>query len=212
MHFTPQAVCPFSCNTMMHFAPGLLPCYSAPLCACLTFSETLYDLLLIKIWAFLCTATAINCPKRKVTNGTSSWRLNEARSRAIPQAFRLQTPHVHLNHRGTKAAAVGAFSVRGVKCLQLRWPRVKVSQRAHRQPLQARQDAVEARLIKVNFRLGHVLLIPHCWTAREKYPLGKSQWNWTLHCSNKYSAKILAAEVECEEIQGCRMDLSSMTL
>lgn len=196
----------------MHFAPGLFPCYSAPLCACLTFSEIFYDPLLIKIWAFLRTVTAINCPKLKVTDGTLLRSLNEARSRAIPQAFRLQTPHIHLNHQGTEAAAVTALSVRSVTRLHLRQPRVKVSQRAHRQPLQARQDAAEARLIKVNFWLGHVLLIHHCWTAREKYPLGKSQWNWTLLCSNKYSAKILTAEVECEEIQGCRMELSSMTL
>lgn len=197
---------------MIHFAPGLLSRYSAPLCACLTFSQTLYDLLLIKTWAFLCTVTAINCPKLKVTNGALSWSLNEACSRAIPQAFRLQTSHVHFNHRGTQATAVTALLVHSVTCLQPRRPRVKVSQRVQRQPLSARQDAVEASLIKVNFRLGHVLLIPYCWTAREKYPLGKSQWNWTLLCSNKYSAKILAAEVECEEIQGCRMELSSMTL
>lgn len=97
---------------MIHFAPGLLSCYSAPLCVCLTFSGTLYDLHLIKTWAFLCTVTAINCPKLKVTNGAFSWRLNEPCSRAILQAFRLRTPHVLYNHRGNQAAAITALSVR----------------------------------------------------------------------------------------------------
>lgn len=92
-----------------------------------------------------------------------------------PFKKRLQTPHVHFNPRGAEAAAVAALSVHPVTCPRPRRPRVKVSQRARRRPLQAHEVVAEARLIKVNFRLGHVLLIPYRWAAREKYPLGKSQ-------------------------------------
>lgn len=75
-----------SCDTTMHFEPGLLPCYSAPLGASLTFSETLYDLCFIQIWAFLCTVTAMNCPKLKITH-----RAQHGRAKPVVKPFKKAT-------------------------------------------------------------------------------------------------------------------------